>query len=65
MRLLRSTVDCASLPLAALTSRGSFILIAERGHNPPVEAADRVLAIVRDALRCARDRSACPAPNAR
>jgi len=51
--------------LAALTTRGNFILIAESGHNLPVEAADRVLAIVRDALRCARERSACPAPNAR
>jgi pimeloyl-ACP methyl ester carboxylesterase len=51
--------------LATLTTRGSFILIAESGHNLPVEAADRVLAIVREALRCARDRSACPAPNAR
>jgi pimeloyl-ACP methyl ester carboxylesterase len=51
--------------LAALTTRGNFVLIAESGHNLPVEAADRVLAIVRDALRCARERSACPAPNAR
>jgi pimeloyl-ACP methyl ester carboxylesterase len=51
--------------LAALTTRGNFVLIAESGHNLPVEAADRVLAIVRDALRCARDPSACPAPNAR
>jgi pimeloyl-ACP methyl ester carboxylesterase len=51
--------------LAALTTRGDFVLIAESGHNLPVEAADRVLAIVRNALRCARDRSACPAPTAR
>jgi len=50
--------------LTALSSRGNFILIAESGHNLPVLAADRVLAIVRDALRCARDRSACPAPTA-
>lgn len=51
--------------IAAMSTRGRYILIAESGHNLPVEAADRVLAIVREALGCARERSACPAPNAR
>jgi pimeloyl-ACP methyl ester carboxylesterase len=35
---------------AALSSRGSFVLVAESGHNLPQEVPDRVLASVREML---------------
>ena len=35
---------------AALSSRGSFVLVAESGHNLPQEVPDRVLASVREIL---------------
>ena len=34
----------------ALSSRGSFVLVAESGHNLPQEVPDRVLASVREML---------------